>query len=329
MGDGGTTSTCCRICGSDEISKIGEVELVGGYRWAVLDCRACGCRFTEHDQSVYDRLHRSGAISYYADYRDLAANACRLFASGHLGGLRDLLSPFAKYRFIIEQVDALPEDARLLEVGCSRGYLTSYFILSGRDVLAADASAEAIETAKSYFGPHFVLADLPLIAASAPYDCIYHVGTIGCVADPVAFTRHLLLLLKPGGRLLFNAPNLDHCRLPRQMWIAAAPPPDLTTLFPGGFWVRHFSDLAETSTEIEMLLPEEACSLWLSKLSETGGPGQLVERVVRRVVRVTRTGRFVPSWPAPFGQFVTMTRSTAHTAAKWDYARPAPAWSQA
>ena len=44
---------------------------------------------------------------------------------------------------------------------------------------------------------------------SPPYDVIYHVGLIGCVADPIAFTRRLLAMLKPGGTLLFNAPNRD------------------------------------------------------------------------------------------------------------------------
>jgi len=329
MGDGGTTSTCCRICASDATSKIGEVELVDGYRWAVQDCRACGCRFTEHDQSVYDKLHRSGAVSYYIDYRDLAANARRLFDDGNLNGLRELLSTFAKYRFVIEHIETMHADSRLLEVGCSRGYLTSHFILSGKKILAVDSSADAIETAKAYFGPHFALAGSPLVAASAPYDLIYHVGTIGCVADPVAFTRHLLLLLKPGGRLLFNAPNLDHCRLPGQIWIDAAPPPDLTTLFPGGFWAQHFSDLAESSTEIEVVPPDEACVLWLRKVIGTRGRWHLLERVVRRAIRVTRTARFVPSWPAPFGQFVSMTRNIVDKAAKRENARSAAPGSQA
>ena len=45
------------------------------------------------------------------------------------------------------------------------------------------------------------------IRAEAPYDFIYHVGMIGCVSDPVKLTRELLALLKPGGILLFNAPN--------------------------------------------------------------------------------------------------------------------------
>ena len=347
----------CRICGSDAIIKIGEVELVADYRWVVQDCRACGCRFTPHDQSVYDRLHRSGTMSYYGEYRDLASNARRLFDSGNRRGLSDLLSTFAKYRFVIEHVETQPTKARLLEVGCSRGYLTSYLILSGRDILAADASAEAIETAKAYFGPHFVLADSPLIAASAPYDLIFHVGTIGCVADPIAFTRCLLRLLKPGGRLVFNAPNVEHCRMPGQLWIDAAPPPDLTTLFPCRFWAEHFLDLAETSTEIEMLPSEAACALWLRKLSGrnwqprrlgpiesdgsdakdvrfSGGSGtrgawQLLEKAVRRAVRVTRIASLVPDWAAPFGQFVTMTRNREDPSATQADTRSPPAWSEA
>ena len=126
--------------------------------------------------------------------------------------------------------------ASILEVGCSRGYLAAYSILAGRRIRGVDVSAEAVQAARASFGDYFAVAGTPEATTAAPFDFIYHVGLIGCVADPLAMTRGLLSMLKPGGQLIFNAPNKDALRFPNQLWIDSAPPPDLVTLFPPGFW---------------------------------------------------------------------------------------------
>src|SRR5262249_34853432 len=147
----------------------------------VFDCASCGCRFTKHDNSVYERLHRSGALDYYREYRDLAKQAKHFFNRRDLDGMRRCLSRWSKYRFIIDRLEAEPRDARVLEVGCSRGYLTSYSILAGRNIIGADVSLEAIESARAAFGDRFTNIDSPAVQSGAPYDAIYHVGLIGCV----------------------------------------------------------------------------------------------------------------------------------------------------
>jgi len=88
---------------------------------------------------------------------------------------------------------------------------------------------------------------------SSGYDVIYHVGVIGCVADPIGLTTELLRMLRPGGKLLFNAPNRGGLHLNGQLWLDSAPPPDLVTLFPETFWKRRFSDVANVVERAEML----------------------------------------------------------------------------
>src|SRR5262249_35916678 len=140
---------------------------------------------------------------------DQAETCKRLFDRGDLAGLRAALSEGPKYRFVMDAIDREPADARILEIGSSRGHLTSYFILGGRKITGVDVSANAVAAASAAFGAYFVLVEDPLIDAQAPYDVVFHVGTIGCVADPIGMTKRLLDLIKPGGRLLFNAPNCD------------------------------------------------------------------------------------------------------------------------
>src|SRR5262249_49492552 len=130
-----------------------------------------------------------------------------------------------------------------------------------------EVSPKAIAAAAAAFGDYFVRARDPVIEAQAPYDVIFHVGTIGCVADPVGMTKRLLSLLKPRGRLLFNAPNRDGYTLRDQLWFDSAPPPDVVTLFPPGFWRDQFGDVALVSEEIEFCSPQQNLLIALRKLT--------------------------------------------------------------
>jgi len=321
----------CRICGSGRIGLAGIVEFFSGYAFPVFDCADCDCRFTWHDPSAYESFYAE-ARSCYRRYLDQAARCKALFDRDDLAALRAELAAAAKYRFIIEELDREPRSACFLEMGCSRGHLTSYFILAGRRITGVDASARAVAAATEAFGSHFVCEGDPAIAAGAPYDAIYHVGTIGCVADPVGMTQRLLRLLKPGGRLLFNVPNRESCHLRGQLWIDSAPPPDVVTLFPPGFWRRYLADSAEVREEVELYPPERALFVglqkfvglrWRKPVPVPLGEGEcasvssrvygnalwrFLERLLRRAGKVPALTGIAPSHPTEFGLFVCMTK---------------------
>lgn len=321
----------CRICSSDKITARGNVEFYIGYAWPIYDCDDCGCRFTCHDSSAYDLLY-SEQSSCYSRYTAQAQTCKMLFDRGDLAGLRAALSETSKYHFIINEIDRVSDGARILEVGSSRGHLTSYFIRSGRDITGVDVSSEAIISARKDFGDHFLLAGDPAVEARAPYDVIFHVGTIGCVADPIEMTRTLLGLLKPGGKLLFNAPYRDGCLLQDQLWVESAPPPDVVTLFPPDFWRRRFAAIAQTDEEIEFRPPEQNSLIllrhvarrksrkpvpmpldeserWPAAMPSFWDPfWQNLERAVRKIGRWTGLDRLVPPYATEFGLFVRMTK---------------------
>jgi SAM-dependent methyltransferase len=320
----------CRVCKSSSVSDVGLVEYYAGFRWDVFDCRKCGCRFTQHDESVYNMLH-TGVVSYYAGYSDLADECRRMFDEGNAAGLKTKLCRASKYKFVIEEVERVRRDANLMEIGCSRGYLTSYFILTGHNIVGTDASSLAIEGARRAFGENFFVRDAPEVSTRAPYDLIYHVGTIGCVKDPIGLTKELLAMLKPGGKLIFNAPNLQSLYLKGQLWMDSAPPPDLVTLFSPGFWEREFSHIAHVEEEIEMCASESELVVGMEKLigrkwkkpmpltlgqsdgsfaaatNATRRAWLFSERVVRKMERMTGLSRLTPSQPTEFGLFVKLT----------------------
>ncbi len=320
-------SGSCRICGSAAVRTVGAVEYLKDFRLPLIDCDACGCRFTTHDATVHDRFHQGGTLSYYDEYSGLAARCESLFAAGNADGLKRELERWPKYRFIIEQVSRAPKHARILEVGSSRGYLAAYFILTGRPIRGVDVSTTAVQSARAAFGDHFSTHDAPDAYAGGPFDIIYHVGLIGCVADPIAMTRSLLARLTPLGTLLFNAPNLHALRLRGQLWMDSAPPPDLVTLFPPGFWRRQFSAVADVDETIERLSADDSLAQaarelvrvpWQSPAPKpmsaramawqqpAGGVRDVVARVLAKAARTAGLAGLVTRRPAEFGLFVSM-----------------------
>ena len=157
----------CRVCGVNNVSEVGEVEYYSGFSWKIFDCLGCSCRFTKHDQSIYNWLH-SHSASIYGLYRELAERCKRLFDTSDLEGLRRELFSAAKYRFVIEAVERQPGNCKLLEAGCARGFLTSYFILAGYDIIGSDVSSDAIVGAREAFGEHFVMPVRRLLSKGRP-----------------------------------------------------------------------------------------------------------------------------------------------------------------
>jgi SAM-dependent methyltransferase len=282
---------------------------------------------------VHNVLHRTGAISYYGDYRTFAHQCREYFERRDITGLKQTLSAISKYKFVIDRVAREPADARVLEVGCSRGYLTSYFILLGRNVLGIDVAREAVASARTLYGNNFAVAGDPAVRNRGPYDVIYHVGMIGCVADPLGLTRELLSLLRPGGRLLFNAPNRDALHLAGQLWLDSAPPPDLVTLFAPGFWNLQLSAIARVTEDIEAVADQQAVRIGLRRLfrrswtkpeprpmkldgarghawsQKSGCIWPYFERAFARAVGSSGLAALAPKRPAEFGLFVEMVRN--------------------
>ena len=315
----------CRICGSTRVTVLGAVEYLHGFNLTVFDCRDCECRFTPHDATVHNRFHQDGTLSYYNDYAGLAARCQSLFAAGDAEALRSELERWPKYRFIIDRVSRAAQDARVLEIGSSRGYLTAYFILTGRQIRGVDISPAAVEAARATFGDHFAI-DAAEAYREGPFDIIYHVGLVGCVADPIGLTRALLARLKPGGILLFNAPNKQALRLRSQLWMDSAPPPDLVTLFPPGFWRQQFSAVADVVEGVETLNQNDSLTMAARELvgvrwrlpapqpvsgrahvwRQPRGPRDLAARAAAKVARLVRLDTIVTPRPAEFGLMVSM-----------------------
>lgn len=281
----------CNVCSSEEISLLGVIQPYLDFRTPIYECESCRCRFAPRDESVYELLHVS-ATSSYAGHKKYAAKLKGLFDHDNLLALKAHLAQTKKNRFIIEVIEEHGGDLNILESGCSCGHLTSYSIKAGHNVLGIDVSPSAIGAAREIFGDYFATVDETRIQFKAPYDIIYHVGTIGCVEDPIRFTRNYLKLLKPGGILAFNCPNVDHCQKLGKLWVSSCLPPDLVTLFSREVWEAQFAEETEvTINEIHGNHPRIDLSGLCSRFAPKGylfedsykNPGAIMGRVLNRI----------------------------------------------
>ena len=103
---------------------------------------------------------------------------------------------------------ALPEDARLLELGCGEGRDALAVLDAGYALLATDCSPEAIAYCRARAGDraeHFRRLDFLRDTLPERYDFIYAVAVVHMLvedADRRGFYRFVYEHLKPGGRAL-------------------------------------------------------------------------------------------------------------------------------
>ena len=235
----------CRICQAPESKTIGQFKPYQEFQtFEVFECESCRCRFVWRKEAVHESMH-AAINSPYAPQKKLAEKIAGFYRKKEIKKAKNYLSRIHKYRFIIDHI-ALDPEAKLLEFGCALGYLTSYFLMQNMDIVGIDISKTAILQAIELFGHHFQLMQDDFFDKNKnQFDYVFHTGTIGCVQDPIYFTKQALRLLKPGGYLLFNAPDKKAASEMEAIWVNDPPPPDLITLFDETFWNRYFHDCAD------------------------------------------------------------------------------------
>lgn len=323
----------CRICGCKTVQVVGTYKPYLDYECSIYDCKSCGCRFAPYDESIYEKLHRSTG-STYDSHDKLAMKAEHLFKRKDIEGLKKYLIKVPKYKFIIDTIEKHSVINKIVEVGCSKGYLTAYFILKGFDVKGMDISPTAIQDANRRFGHNFVLSNDPAIEKNAPYDAIYHVGTIGCVKSPRDFTKYLLTLLKPNGLLLFNSPNVCACLETGRAWVSGTPPPDLVTLFKEEFWKNNFVETADVTIHKEPNEPYYDALIYIKNIfggsKDHGAKRTLFEHrgltrmsFLQKILLISKSASFLflrvfslllsfmkvlPTYTSEFGMYVVMIK---------------------
>ncbi len=96
----------------------------------------------------------------------------------------------------------------ILEVGCSSGFMLYPLAESGHRCTGIEPSGIFSEFVRGRGLPAYPsLEALQQSTPDAQFDLILHFFVLEHIADPVAFLKTQLAMLKPGGRIVFEIPN--------------------------------------------------------------------------------------------------------------------------
>ena len=206
----------CPVCGSadnevylDSNEETLDAGLIGSSRRStapgrILRCRVCGFGFRET---------RFAAQQLAELYRHMDAG---MYQSEMEGRRRT----GARHLQIVER---FARRGRLLDVGCASGVFLSLAAEAGWEATGVEPSetlsqqaADALAGRGAIYGTILEEASLP----PAHYDAVTLWDVLEHVPDPLAMLRQCSALLKPGGLLFLNVPDLDslQARLLGRRW---------------------------------------------------------------------------------------------------------------
>ena len=101
----------------------------------------------------------------------------------------------------------LKQGDRILEIGCSSGFMLNALKNIGMEVFGIDPSEGFIDFVRKKGIPVFVSIDGLRKEIAHSFDFIIHYYVLEHVRDPVEFIRKYLTFLSPNGKMLFEVPS--------------------------------------------------------------------------------------------------------------------------
>lgn len=187
--------------GEEDLPAVADARSFGSSRPAVgpvrvVECRTCGLGFREP---------RPGAEELEARYRSLRDERYVAEQKGRRRSCRRSLRLLERY--------APDRRGRLLDVGCSAGYFLSEADAAGWSVFGLEPSAWKAARARALLGPggrgrvqETTLEKAPF--AGGAFDAVVMWDVLEHVADPEAALAQTARLLRPGGILALNVPDV-------------------------------------------------------------------------------------------------------------------------
>jgi 2-polyprenyl-3-methyl-5-hydroxy-6-metoxy-1,4-benzoquinol methylase len=124
--------------------------------------------------------------------------------------------PLGGHRMLLE---LLPPGGRVLDVGCSGGYLAERIAAAGGSVTGIELDPAAAERARAYC-EQVVVGDAERVALPfdpGSFDAVVCADLIEHLRDPGAFLARVRPLLRGGGRLVLTTPNVANWSIRLQL----------------------------------------------------------------------------------------------------------------
>jgi 2-polyprenyl-3-methyl-5-hydroxy-6-metoxy-1,4-benzoquinol methylase len=163
------------------------------FRFALHECSGCGLVRIEHlmtDDAIQD--YRA---AFYAALNERFAARQSSSALKHFARRADYFSHLPR--------------GRVLDVGCERGYFLQVMRRRGWDVEGVEPYKPFAASARAVLGASVHNTGLEDVPRLPTYDLVTLWHVLEHFPDPVDALRHCRDVLKPGGVLFFEVPNID------------------------------------------------------------------------------------------------------------------------
>ncbi len=176
----------CNLCGSNKNSLWGKSE-----GFSIVKCDGCGLIY------VNPRLNREGLqIAYGHDYYQMHVE------SGALEKREKM------YEIELREIQSLRTGGKILDVGCGGGFFVSRFGKSW-EKSGTEFNPVAAEEARKNFGLDVRVGPLPELGySSEAFDVVNLRGVIEHFQDPYSYLVESYRILKKGGLVAINTPNI-------------------------------------------------------------------------------------------------------------------------
>ena len=186
----GSALAGCEVCGTSNRTLMFVKK---GYR--LVQCSGCGLVYVENPPSKEDvsKLYNHGA--YHSELADDNAPSSRWHAKKAARHLRFL----SRYR----------KAGRLLDVGCSAGFFLRQARDEGWEVYGVECNARSAQVARQIHGLNVSSALEELDFPNEFFDAVTFWDVIEHLPAPLSSVRSLARLIKPGGVVALETPNID------------------------------------------------------------------------------------------------------------------------
>ena len=195
----------CPLCheGRDRQNVVTPHVYGGGQGQAFFHCMGCDARY------MYPGLSSEEESQFYAaEFEGFMAGRAGTKGGWERAEEHIKANESTRVRRMKYLTPQLPAAARVLEVGCSSGFMLYPLTVAGHECVGIEPSGVFRDYVAGRTIPVYdSIQALPDLYSGRYFDVIMHFFVLEHIAQPQEFLEAQLALLKPGGKLIFEIPN--------------------------------------------------------------------------------------------------------------------------
>ncbi len=211
----GFIEVACPLCQADDSTVVCTKDFTAGV-YTIVRCNRCRLAYINPqptsvvDGTIYGQQYFQSTVAKERGYSDYVGAETEY---RHAAARRSL-------KYVMSHLP-VGEGRRLLDIGCAAGFFLNAAQDAEFSVCGVEVSAFASEYARAHFGVDVRIGMLKDVNfQSCAFDVVTMFDVIEHIADPIRELTEIARILKPGGVLVLDTPNIesDTARLQGDQW---------------------------------------------------------------------------------------------------------------